>query len=383
MRKTNLISDPMNFPEHIKQFGLTADTLLVWAFIPFREDGFFGDSYDWQTTQKELNAAFQQLGINWRWQPVTLNELPGAVQKVRSDTSGKFSLVLNYCDGDEKNGFPGLSVVHALESAGIAYSGADAFFYEISSSKTGMKRMFEKSGTPTAPFEVLDDVETKALGLCARLGTPLIVKPSTAAASWGLTPASVVETDEAIMEQYRRLKQGMHGQDFSESEVYVERFVSGPEYTVFLTGSHTFPESRHVYPPMERVINPRLPVLERFLSHDRYWQKKEEGSPLPPGEKFYVNRLARPDTWNMLQTLAWEAHCAVQGKGYSRVDIRIDENTGQPFVLEVNANCSLSSPEDDTSVGNILHQTGLPFSGVIAEILTDALQRHFLHSSLP
>ena len=371
----------MDFTKHLKRHGLSAADLLVWAFIPFREDGFFGDWYDWQTTSNELDGVFRELGLDWRWQPVMLKNLSEILENVLAGAPGRFPLVLNYCDGDENNGFPGLSVVRSLESAGVAFSGADSFFYDLSSSKIRMKQMFEKSGVPTAPFAVLDGPGNGVRGLCERLGAPLIVKPSTGAASWGLSLQSVVATDEAIAAQYKRLKAGMHGQDFSESGVYVERFIDGPEFTVFLTGSHDFPENRHVYPPLERVINPRLPAGERFLSHDRYWQKFGEEPPLPPGEHLYINQLAPDETREILQSLAWQAHCAVRGKGYSRVDIRADAASGQAYVLEVNANCSLSSPEDDTSVGNILRFANLPFSGVIAEILADALQRHFSHQS--
>ena len=68
----------------------------------------------------------------------------------------------------------------------------------------------------------------------------------------------------------------------------------------------------------------------------------------------------------------------MHGTGYSRVDIRVDAATGQPYVLEVNANCGLSSPDDNTSVGYILKFTGQSFSGLIGLLLEDALLRHAL-----
>ncbi len=172
----------MDFAKHLKQAGFSANDVLVWAFIPFREDGFFGDWYDWKTTRGELDGVFRALGLAWRWQPVTLKTLPELMENVLAGPAGRVPLVLNYCDGDEKNGFPGLSVVRSLESAGIAFSGADSFFYELSSSKIRMKQMFENAGVSTAPFAILDDPEKDAAGLCERLGTPLIVKPSTGAA---------------------------------------------------------------------------------------------------------------------------------------------------------------------------------------------------------
>lgn len=45
-------------------------------------------------------------------------------------------------------------------------------------------------------------------------------------------------------------------------------------------------------------------------------------------------------------------------------------------MLEVNANCSISGPDDDTSVGRILLYSALPFSFVLEEFLNDAERRH-------
>jgi D-alanine-D-alanine ligase len=66
----------------------------------------------------------------------------------------------------------------------------------------------------------------------------------------------------------------------------------------------------------------------------------------------------------------------VQGKGYTRADIRRDQSTGQLYVLEVNAQCGLSEDENYTSIGAILRVNQTPFARLIAEILADALQRN-------
>jgi D-alanine-D-alanine ligase len=70
-----------------------------------------------------------------------------------------------------------------------------------------------------------------------------------------------------------------------------------------------------------------------------------------------------------------QAYHAVQGKGYTRADIRRDKATGQLYVLEVNAQCGLSEDENYTSIGAILRVNQTPFAQLIAEIILDALQR--------
>ncbi|MBK6392109.1 MAG: hypothetical protein IPF70_16310 [Saprospiraceae bacterium] len=51
-------------------------------------------------------------------------------------------------------------------------------------------------------------------------------------------------------------------------------------------------------------------------------------------------------------------HISVKGRGYGRVDIRMDQVTGEMYVLEVNAQCGLSEDENFTSIGAILKYSG-------------------------
>jgi D-alanine-D-alanine ligase len=66
---------------------------------------------------------------------------------------------------------------------------------------------------------------------------------------------------------------------------------------------------------------------------------------------------------------------AVGGQGYGRVDVRLEERTDELFVLEVNANCGISG-DKETSVGEILLQSEIPATSLVAEILRDAYDRH-------
>jgi len=60
------------------------------------------------------------------------------------------------------------------------------------------------------------------------------------------------------------------------------------------------------------------------------------------------------------------------------VDIRQDANTGELYVLEVNAQCGLSEDEDYTSIGAILKVNEESFTTLIQTILTEAVKRHQL-----
>ncbi len=361
----------MNFKTENVQPRPEPETLVVWAFIPYvqTEAGLVSECYDNPLTRRELAEVFEILGIPWHWVPVTPENLPETVERVLRESGERRPVVLNYCDGDEIFGEPGIAVIRRLEEKGLAFTGAGSAFYHISTSKIRMKEAFLQAGVPTAPYAVLRDPDADIPGLCARLGAPLFIKPAVSGGSFGLSLQSVVHTDAELHAQTERLLRGEFGREFAEGGLFVERFIDGPEFTVLVLGNFERPESQQVYPPVERWFNPGLPEEERFFSYDRYWEIFREESPLPPGQRLYEYRPAAPELRQQLEDLSWQAYCAVGGAGYGRVDFRMDRRSGQLYVLEVNANCGISSPEDDSSVGNILKLSGIQFSELMSQIV--------------
>lgn len=368
----------MTFPNLLQKHGLSAQEIKVWAFIPYSrtEAGLVSECYDNPLTRRELAEVFEALGLEWHWTPVTRENLIETVETVVAASNGRVPVVLNYCDGDEIYGDPGITVIRQLEEKGLAFTGADAAFYHISTSKILMKQAFLQAGVSTAPFAVIEDSLRDTPGLCAQLGAPLIVKPAVSGGSFGLSLHSVVHDDAELGAWVAHLLQGEYGPEFALGGIFAERFINGPEFTVLVLGSPGFPETVRILPPVERAFNPRLPEEERFFSYDRYWEIYKEETPPPDGERLYEYRLAEEALQQRLGDLAWQAYCAVGGSGYGRVDIRMDKSTGELFVLEVNANCGVSSPEDDSSVGNILGVNNIPFSQLMSGMLLGALARN-------
>jgi D-alanine-D-alanine ligase len=310
------------------------------------------------------------------------------VEEVAASSGEYVSVVLNYCDGNEIDGEPGISAIKLLEEKGIIFTGADSNFYYLTTSKIWMKRAFVEADVPTASYEVLSNIK-RVQGICKRLGTPLIIKSALYYGSIGLSLQSVVYNDEQVSLQAQRLLQGMHGMQFPPDSIFVERFINGPEFTVFLLGSAQQPESIKIYPPLETVFNSSLSETEQFLSHDRYWGKDEGETPLSPEEPFCRHQLVGSDLHEKLCALSKRAYCAVGGNGYGRVDIRLDKASQELFVLEVNSNCSISSQPfskfsdpNETPVGTILHLSGIPFAQLMSEIIAEAFARHSTKSRL-
>jgi D-alanine-D-alanine ligase len=158
--------------------------------------------------------------------------------------------------------------------------------------------------------------------------------------------------------------------------LFVEKYIVGPEFTTFITGSSDDPSNCKVYVAVERHFHHSLPPTERFLSFDRLWEIYETETPMPGNENFYEYAPAPESLQKKLSALSKKAYAALAGKGYTRIDIRQDAQTGTMYVLEANAQCGLSEDEDYTSIGAILKASNVSYTQVIFEILVDALRRH-------
>ncbi|MBW4496840.1 MAG: hypothetical protein KME26_27980 [Oscillatoria princeps RMCB-10] len=367
------------------------ENLLVWAFIPYRmtPQGLIGEFYDNPGYRQELARVFAELGIKWKWQPITLENMHAVVEEVVASSRDYTPVVLNYCDGfDEVDGYPGLSVIKLLEEKGIIFTGADSNFEYLTISKIRMKRTFVETGVATARYEAISDSNC-IQGICQRLGTPLIVKPAVSTASQGIWLDSVVENDEQVRVQVQRLLQAEHGKQCPQNGIVVEQFINGREFALFVLGSAKQPENLKIYPSLERVFHPSLPETERFLSHYRYWGKNEGEASLLPEEQFCYYQLTEPELHKRLGDLAQRAYCVVDGNGYGRVDLRMDKVSQELFVLEVNSNCAISSKPlfdfsdpNATSVGTILYLSEIAFPQLMSEIIAEALTRYFTKRQL-
>jgi D-alanine-D-alanine ligase len=318
------------------------------------------------------------LDADWTWEPITLQNYKEVVGSIKKRSGRKIPLVLNLCDGDEINGTPGVSVIHELDKCKLIYTGSDAHYYNITTSKIPMKRAFDVAGVSNAKWEIIDGSEDSVKGLCKKIGAPLIIKPAVSGGSMGVSVKNVVYTDKELLQRIREIKKGYRGWNLLADGLIVEQFITGPEFTTFIVGSSSEPEKCIVYPAVERIFHESLPEEEKFLSFDRLWEIYEDEKPMPGNENFY--NYHRPDASLMkaLEKITLDAYVAVGGKGYGRLDIRMDANTGKLYMLEVNAQCGLSDDEDYTSIGAILRYADKSFTQLIKEIILDAFARRNL-----
>ena len=349
----------------------------IWVLAPYLEsdDPNIQHYYDFTHSIKEYTKVFDELKTQWKWQPVTMDNYKSIIKSIAESKNGKTPLILNLCDGDEVNGTPGVSVIHELEKYGLIYTGSDTHFYNTTTSKIPMKKAFDKAGVPTANWRVITEKMGTIRGICKRVGTPLIIKPAVSGGSMGVSVKNVVHTEEQLIDRTKEIYKGYHGWNLLIDGLFVEQFITGPEYTTFITGSYDDPDNCKVYEPVKRNFHESLPESEQFLSFDRLWEIYEDETPMPENGNFYEYGPVEVSLIPALKKLSLDAYIACGGKGYTRIDIRQDSRTGKLYMLEVNAQCGLSEDEDYTSIGAILKASNVSFTSIIAEILKDALRR--------
>jgi D-alanine-D-alanine ligase len=238
-----------------------------------------------------------------------------------------------------------------------------------------MKEAFDRAGVMTAPWKAIHDKDQDIEDVFSKLGIPVIVKPSVSGGSMGVGIKNVVHDEVQLKILVNAMFEGYRGWTLTADGLIAESFITGPEYTVLISGSHDRPAEAKSY--TGRKDFPSVGSgHEKFLSFDRLWEIYEEETPMPDDADFYTYDLPDASRIDAIKKISWDAYVATKGYGYTRVDVRMDQNTGKLYVLEVNAQCGLSEDEDYTSIGAILRLSGCTFAALVAEIIYDALSRH-------
>jgi D-alanine-D-alanine ligase len=350
----------------------------IWVLAPYlvTHEENIDYYYDYSHSKKEYEKVFYNLKLPWEWKEVTNLNFKSIIDEIYQSQINHTPIVLNLCDGDEINGAPGISVIHYLKEKKIRFTGSDIQFYENTTSKIIMKKIFDEKDITHAKWKAIHHPEQYLKDISAHTGLPFIVKPAISGGSMGLGTRNVIQDESALYPLVTSLFEGYKGWDFTYGGLVAESFIKGPEFTTFIIGSYNNAENAIIYNPVERLFHEALPETEKFLSFDRLWETYEEEKPVNDKDDFYQYRSVPDPLGKAIKEISWDAYCAVEGTGYGRVDIRMDKDTGKLFILEVNAQCGLSEDENYTSIGAISRIGNYPYHEMIAKVLEEACLRY-------
>ncbi|KAI8356780.1 hypothetical protein B0O80DRAFT_496533 [Mortierella sp. GBAus27b] len=301
-------------------------------------------------------------------------------------------IILNFTDGMETDSWPGVSVIRGLEQRHLAFTGADSILYYLDSDKALIKRHLVESGTPTPGYYSihsqrameLDVIQCQAtatdtqsqlqeedlprktiiLNELSKLTFPLLVKPANSSSSRGIFSKSVVDTPEEAYERAMETRRIW-------GPVYAEEYITGREYTALVSGS--LEVGIKVYKVLERVFRSRIPERERMLTHEMKWGDNNYGTDASVETASWWMEICSDTDQERLQPLVTAIYASFGGNGYCRMDLREDHRTGQVFVIDVNANCSIDE-DVNCAMGKILQASGVTLGEFLSALMEDAIR---------
>ena len=239
--------------------------------------------------------------------------------------------VFNLCEGTGLDGDVGLEAVCALEAKPIAFSGVGSGPYRLTTDKQAMKEALKRAFLPVPSGAV---VGHRRHQLPEGLRYPLIVKPRFGFGSLGIGDSSVVWDKKKC----RRICDKLICE--TGIDVIVEEYIEGREVTVGIIGNNP---KAIVLPPAELHFGSAYQGKPNIRTYETKWN---ESSPLYWGFTTLCPAPLSAELISRVEQTALAAYFAVGADGYGRVDIRLTAD-GIPYVLEVNANCSLENAEDE------------------------------------
>jgi D-alanine-D-alanine ligase len=207
------------------------------------------------------------------------------------------------------------TVQGALELLGIAYTGSGVMTSAIAMNKLMTKRIWRAQGLPTPAWQAVDSAHATEQAWVA-LGCPMIVKPAREGSTLGLTKVTDLSQCASAYALAAR----------HDALVLCEQFVSGDEVTVAVLGSG---EQAQALPAIRIVAADGNYDYQNkyFTNSTQYWVP----SGLPDGEEARI------------QALVLQAFHALGCRGWARADVMIDQQTRQPYLLEINTAPGMTS----------------------------------------
>ena len=228
------------------------------------------------------------------------------------------------------------TVQGALELLNIPYTGSGVMASALAMDKWRTKLVWQAVGIPTPRFEMLTAASDFA-AVVAKLGLPIIVKPSREGSTIGLTKVT----------EGGQLEAAFHLAVKHDAMVLAEQFMSGSELTASILGDTAL--------PLIRIAA----ASGLYDYHAKYFADDTQyfcPSGLPQAQE------------QVLQTLALRAFQIVGCSGWGRVDIMLDQN-GAPHLLEVNTSPGMTS---HSLVPMAAKVHGLAFPDLVIRILESA-----------
>jgi len=263
------------------------------------------------------------------------------------------AIVFNWCE--EIPGIPHSEarVAEIIESLNFVYTGSDPEVLSLCEDKLRVKHLLREAGIPTPDYRFFKSPEPNVWR-----HFPAIIKPSHEHCSIGITPDSVVMTEEELLRRVEYVIETYH------HPALVEDFIDGREFRVSIWGNTQL----LILPPAEMDFSAFDDVRERLCTYDAKFVPESAHyrkirtllpAPLTDSERRRIERVSQL------------AYRTIGCRDYARIDIRL--RNGIFFVLDVNANADISA---DASMAFAAESAGYSYGAMGSYIARLAARRH-------
>jgi D-alanine-D-alanine ligase len=248
-----------------------------------------------------------------------------------------------------------MGVAGLLDLLELPYTGGGPGEIYLQEDKALSKKLLAFQQIPYPDFATF--APTAGLESGGNLRMPLFVKPLRMDASIGIDVGSLVRNTQQLMERVLYIHK-----TFGDTAL-AEEYIEGREFYVGVLGN----EELTALPPLEMDFSGMKEGSLKVMDNEAKFDEKSERF---HGTKAIVPDL-EPELRARLQKVSLDAYRALRVRDYGRIDLRLAE-TGEIFVIEVNANCYL---EEDSEFAMAARAHGIEYPELVNRIAELALER--------
>jgi D-alanine-D-alanine ligase len=304
---------------------------------------------DWKT-EKDVFAALGELGHTAEHLAI-FDDLDFVRQKL---TSFEPDVLFNLADQFKNNRGFDQNIVSLLEMQGVPFTGCGATGLVLCKHKGISKKILGYHHILVPNFVVIP--RGQRIARLKRPKFPLLVKPVKEEASYGISQASFVVSDE----QFRERVAFIH--EKHDADVIAEEYIEGRELYVSLMGNLR----PTVFPIRELIFREVPPNEPRIATYRAKWDeeyRKRWG---------LQNQFAELDAALVarIEQTCRRIYSLLTIEGYARIDLRLTANN-ELYFIEANPNPILAADED---FAQSAAKAGLSYPQLIDRIIRQGMK---------